>query len=249
MKLHEYMIFCTLFAASSAGFGAESDLSARFYQAIRNDDLSSLNALLKNGDVNVKDQRGATPLMYAVAFGNAEQIKMLLDAGAKVDVKNAFNATALIWAAGDPVKSKMLVEHGADVNVKSQQGRTPLMVAAGSDGDVEGRFRGREALHGAHHLFPAALELALELSDQSIRVLRFHALECLARGACYQQIGEADGSHGIGEGVIYSYPVTVQNGEYRIVPGLTIDDFSRQRLDASLAELREERDGVKSLLG
>jgi malate dehydrogenase len=59
----------------------------------------------------------------------------------------------------------------------------------------------------------------------------------------------ADGSYGIGEGVIYSYPVTVQNGEYRIVPGLAIDDFSRKRLDASLAELREERDGVKNLLG
>jgi malate dehydrogenase len=59
----------------------------------------------------------------------------------------------------------------------------------------------------------------------------------------------ADGSYGIGDEVIYSYPVTVQNGEYRIVPGLAIDDFSRKRMDASLAELREERDGVKNLLG
>ena len=59
----------------------------------------------------------------------------------------------------------------------------------------------------------------------------------------------ADGSYGIGAGVIYSYPVTVSNGDYRIVPGLTVDEFSRQRLDASHAELREERDGVKHLLG
>jgi malate dehydrogenase len=59
----------------------------------------------------------------------------------------------------------------------------------------------------------------------------------------------ADGSYGIGEGVIYSYPVTVANGEYRIVPGLSIDEFSRKRMDASLAELREERDGVQHLLG
>jgi malate dehydrogenase len=49
--------------------------------------------------------------------------------------------------------------------------------------------------------------------------------------------------------VIYSYPVTVQNGEYRIVPALAIDEFSRARMDASLAELREEREGVKNLLG
>jgi malate dehydrogenase len=59
----------------------------------------------------------------------------------------------------------------------------------------------------------------------------------------------SDGSYGIAAGVIYSYPVTVHNGDYRIVPGLAVDEFSRQRLDATHAELREERDGVQSLLG
>ncbi|HXW74423.1 MAG TPA: malate dehydrogenase [Steroidobacteraceae bacterium] len=59
----------------------------------------------------------------------------------------------------------------------------------------------------------------------------------------------ADGSYGIAAGVIYSYPVTVSNGAYRIVPGLAVDEFSRKRMDATYAELREERDGVKSLLG
>ena len=59
----------------------------------------------------------------------------------------------------------------------------------------------------------------------------------------------SDGSYGIPEGVIYSYPVTTRNGEYQIVQGLSIDEFSRKRMDATLAELREERDGVKSLLG
>jgi malate dehydrogenase len=59
----------------------------------------------------------------------------------------------------------------------------------------------------------------------------------------------SDGSYGIAEGVIYSYPVTVTNGDYRIVPGLAVDEFSRKRMELSLAELREERDGVKNLLG
>ena len=59
----------------------------------------------------------------------------------------------------------------------------------------------------------------------------------------------SDGSYGIAEGVIYSYPVTTKNGEYQIVQGLSIDEFSRKRMDASLAELHEERDGVKALLG
>jgi malate dehydrogenase len=58
----------------------------------------------------------------------------------------------------------------------------------------------------------------------------------------------SDGSYGIKEGVIYSYPVTIKEGEYQIVQGLSVDEFSRKRMDATDAELREERDGVKSLL-
>ncbi|MGH8139467.1 MAG: malate dehydrogenase [Steroidobacteraceae bacterium] len=59
----------------------------------------------------------------------------------------------------------------------------------------------------------------------------------------------ADGSYGIREGVIYSYPVTIQDGNYQIVQGLAVDEFSRQRMDATDSELREEREGVKALLG
>ena len=59
----------------------------------------------------------------------------------------------------------------------------------------------------------------------------------------------SDGSYGIPEGVIYSYPVTTRNGAYQLVQGLDISPASRTRMDATLAELREERDGVKSLLG
>jgi malate dehydrogenase len=59
----------------------------------------------------------------------------------------------------------------------------------------------------------------------------------------------SDGSYGIKEGVIYSYPVTIKDGEYQIVQGLSVDEFSRKRMDATEKELREERDGVKDLLG
>jgi malate dehydrogenase len=58
----------------------------------------------------------------------------------------------------------------------------------------------------------------------------------------------ADGSYGIKEGVVYSYPVTCANGDYKIVQGLAIDDFSRKRMDATDKELREERDGVSELI-
>ncbi len=59
----------------------------------------------------------------------------------------------------------------------------------------------------------------------------------------------SDGSYGIKDGLIYSYPVTCKNGDYQVVQGLSIDDFSRKRMDATETELREERDGVKDLLG
>jgi malate dehydrogenase len=59
----------------------------------------------------------------------------------------------------------------------------------------------------------------------------------------------SDGSYGIPEGVIYGVPVTTQNGEYTRVQNLEIDDFSRERMDKTLAELEEERAGVAHLLG
>ncbi|MEH6504123.1 MAG: malate dehydrogenase [Cycloclasticus sp.] len=57
----------------------------------------------------------------------------------------------------------------------------------------------------------------------------------------------SDGSYGIAEGLIYSFPVTVSNGDYSIVQGLEISDFSRERMTATENELKEERDGVKHL--
>lgn len=58
----------------------------------------------------------------------------------------------------------------------------------------------------------------------------------------------ADGSYGIEQGIMYSYPVTCRNGDYRIVQNLEIDDFSRERMTATENELREEREAVSHLL-
>jgi len=58
----------------------------------------------------------------------------------------------------------------------------------------------------------------------------------------------ADGSYGIEPGVMYSYPVRCRGGRYEIVQGLDVDDFSRSRMDATDAELREERAAIESLL-
>jgi malate dehydrogenase len=58
----------------------------------------------------------------------------------------------------------------------------------------------------------------------------------------------SDGSYGIPEDVIYGFPVTTSDGEYELVRGLEIDAFSRERMDFTLKELLEEREGVAHLL-
>ncbi|GAB2671353.1 malate dehydrogenase [Saccharopolyspora gloriosae] len=57
----------------------------------------------------------------------------------------------------------------------------------------------------------------------------------------------SDGSYGVPEGIISSFPVTAKDGRFEIVQGLDIDEFSRQRIDASVNELVEERDAVRGL--
>ncbi len=57
----------------------------------------------------------------------------------------------------------------------------------------------------------------------------------------------SDGSYGVPEGLVSSFPVTVKDGQWTIVQGLEIDDFSRGKIDASVAELVEEREAVKGL--
>jgi malate dehydrogenase len=59
----------------------------------------------------------------------------------------------------------------------------------------------------------------------------------------------SDGSYGIPSGVMYGFPVICKDGAYEIVQGLPIDDYSREMMNKTLAELEEERAGVASLLG
>jgi malate dehydrogenase len=57
----------------------------------------------------------------------------------------------------------------------------------------------------------------------------------------------SDGSYGVADGLISSFPVTCNKGSYEVVQGLDLDEFSRSRVDASVNELAEERDAVKEL--
>jgi ankyrin repeat protein len=111
-------------------------VSDQFYAAIRSNDNTQVETLLRNGAaVEVRDRRGgATPLMHAAAFGSIETMRLLLDKGADVNARSTAGATALMWAATDLSKVRLLIDRGADVNAVSESGRTALMLAAMSEG-------------------------------------------------------------------------------------------------------------------
>jgi malate dehydrogenase len=100
---------------------------------------------------------------------------------------------------------------------------------------------------GAAIIEARGLSSAASAANAAIDHMRDWAL---GTGGRWVTMGLAsDGSYGIPEGIMYGYPVTCANGEYSIVQGLEIDEFSRSRMDLTLNELLEERDGVKHLLG
>lgn len=99
--------------------------------------MGRTKTLLEEGaDPNGRDEEGTPALMNAALYGSAAHMKLLIDRGAGVNARNPMDATALLWAAGDPAKAQMLMDKGADVNAQSKLGRTPLMVAASVAGNA-----------------------------------------------------------------------------------------------------------------
>jgi malate dehydrogenase len=91
--------------------------------------------------------------------------------------------------------------------------------------------------------------LSSAASAASAAIDHMHDWVLGSREGDYVSMGiPSDGSYGIEPGIVYSYPVTCSGGDYQIVQGLDIDDFSRERMTATETELREERAGVEDLL-
>ncbi len=99
---------------------------------------------------------------------------------------------------------------------------------------------------GAAIIEARGLSSAASAANAAIDHMRTWALGS-AKGDWVSMAIPSDGSYGVAEGIISSFPVTCANGTYEIVQGLEIDDFSQGRIDTSVAELVEERDGVKDL--
>src|SRR6266404_2575058 len=124
------IVFLLAIFAAPVFSGASGEDGTELFQGVRNGDVAFLKSHLTKASLEVRDRRGATLVMHAAAFGNLETLKLLLDAGADVNARNDFDATALLWGARDPDKAELLISRGANVNSRSKQGRTPLMMAS-----------------------------------------------------------------------------------------------------------------------
>ncbi len=114
---------------------AYNDAYARDYplhQAVKCNDLPSVERLLQDHDVNERDDDKYTPLMKAAARDNGEVLKLLLEKKADVNLADKrWGQTALHFAAfeGSDDCARMLVNHGANVNLRDRDNDTPVMLA------------------------------------------------------------------------------------------------------------------------
>jgi malate dehydrogenase len=111
---------------------------------------------------------------------------------------------------------------------------------------LENDFIPTVAKRGAAIIKARGLSSAASAANAAIDHMHSWALGT-AEGDWVSMAIPSDGSYGVPEGIISSFPCVCKDGKYSIVQGLDIDDFSRARIDASVAELIEERDEVKKL--
>ena len=114
-------------------------------------------------------------------------------------------------------------------------------------GWIRDRFIPRVQKRGAEVIEARGLSSAASAAHAGLSHIR-DWVRGTAAGDWTSMAVPSDGSYDIPEGLIYSFPVTIENGAYRIVPDLEIDEFSRGKMDATRAELEEERDAVRELL-
>ena len=114
-------------------------MATRLMEVLREGDRTAFRKLLKEDPSAAKRKgpNGSTPLMYATLYGDAESVRLLLEAGADPNIPNEAGATALMWAMDDLDKSRLLIRGGANVNALSEDGRTPLLIATARPGSYE----------------------------------------------------------------------------------------------------------------
>src|SRR6267142_880266 len=129
-----HSVVMILFASNTMLFAAgPPDLLV----AIRNGYHSQVRNLIEaGGDVNTVDNDGTTALMHSVIESDVKMMKLLIDKGAHVNMKNALDSTALVYATTNLAKTRVLLDAGAEVKVKGKRGATPMSVAVTTFGST-----------------------------------------------------------------------------------------------------------------
>jgi malate dehydrogenase len=125
-------------------------------------------------------------------------------------------------------------------------GKPAFEAAGGDQAWLESDFIPTVQQRGAAIIKARGLSSAASAANAAIDHMRSWALGT-PEGDWVSMAVPSDGSYGVPEGLVSGFPCTCSGGDYEIVPGLELDDLSRARLDASVAELVGERDAVKDL--
>jgi malate dehydrogenase len=129
----------------------------------------------------------------------------------------------------------------------AQVGGKPAFDAIGRDQKwLESEFIPTVQQRGAAIIKARGLSSAASAASAAIDHVRTW-VQGTAKGDWTSMGIPSDGSYGVPEGLISSFPVTTSGREYEVVQGLDLDEFSRSRIDASVKELGEERDAVRQL--
>ncbi|KAH6786260.1 Lactate/malate dehydrogenase family protein [Perilla frutescens var. hirtella] len=137
-----------------------------------------------------------------------------------------------------------------DVNhasVKTSSGEKPVRELVGNDEWLKGEFITTVQQRGAAIIKARKLSSALSAASSACDHIRDWVLGT-PEGSWVSMGVYSDGSYNVPTGLIYSFPITCKNGEWSIVKGLSIDDFSRKKLDLTAQELSEEKSLAYSCL-
>jgi malate dehydrogenase len=123
---------------------------------------------------------------------------------------------------------------------------SPAAEAVGDQSWIEGEFIPTVQKRGAAIIEARGASSAASAANAAVDHVRDWVLGT-PDGDWVSMAIPSDGTYGVNEGIFSGYPCTCSGGEYTVVEGLDLDDFSRTRIDASVAELNEERESVKQL--
>ncbi|VAH04335.1 unnamed protein product [Triticum turgidum subsp. durum] len=181
----------------------------------------------------------AFPLLKAIRFLHLTRLdhnRALGQISERLGVQVSDVKNAIIW--GNHSSSQY-----PDVNhatVKTPSGEKPVRELVQDDEWLNGEFIATVQQRGAAIIKARKLSSALSAASSACDHIRDWVLGT-AEGTFVSMGVYSDGSYGVPAGLIYSFPVTCSGGEWTIVQGLPIDEFSRKKMDATAQELSEEK--------